>query len=129
MESDLAETLFAAAEGRLSSVPAQWKAGASVCVVLASGGYPGKFETGKKIKGLASAGDATDVVIFHAGTRRDGDDYYTSSGRVLAVTATATSLAGAVSRCYQVVENIHFEGMHFRRDIAATALSSLAAGD
>ncbi len=129
MESDLAETLVAAAEGRLSSVSVRWKSGASVCVVLASGGYPGKFETGKKIEGLSSAEGATDVVIFHAGTRRDGEDYYTSSGRVLAVTATASSLAEAVSRCYQVVGNLYFEGMHFRRDIAATALPSAATGD
>ncbi len=129
MDLDLAETLLAVAEGKLGSVQPMWKPGASVCVVLASGGYPGKFETGKKIEGLPDTNGATDVVVFHAGTRRDGTDYYTSSGRVLAVTATAISLPDAVSRCYQAVSKLRFEGMHFRRDIAAGALPSVAAGD
>jgi phosphoribosylamine---glycine ligase len=124
---DLAEALHAAAEGQLASFKATWKPGASVCVVVASGGYPGKYETGKEIGGLSEAD--SDVVVFHAGTRREGDIYYTSSGRVLGLTAAGKDLAAAAEAAYAAVGKIRFQGAHFRTDIGASAGKSAATGD
>ncbi|MBI3483579.1 MAG: hypothetical protein HY012_00280 [Acidobacteria bacterium] len=89
MDFDLAEALMAIAEKKLRQVKAKWNPAASACVVMASGGYPGDFEAGKKIEGLPRGNGA---VVFHAGTRRQGVAYYTSSGRVLAVAAAAGNL-------------------------------------
>jgi phosphoribosylamine--glycine ligase len=129
MDFDLAEVLQDVASGRLDPAELQWKQGASVCVVLASGGYPGKFETGKKITGLAEAGSIPDVEVFHAGTKREGDSLVTSGGRVLGVTATAASLDAAAAKAYEAVSKIHFDGMHYRKDIAAHGSRTHAAGD
>jgi phosphoribosylamine--glycine ligase len=122
LESDLVDALQASIEGRVSDGDFKWSADASVCVVLASGGYPGTFEAGKKIAGLERASGKEGVKIFHAGTSvRDGA-YYTSGGRVLGVTARAPQLAEAVARAYEACAMISFDGMHYRRDIAARAL-------
>jgi phosphoribosylamine--glycine ligase len=130
MDFDLAAALAAIAEGRLSKVLPRWKDGASVCVVMASGGYPGSFETGKPIQGLQEVGAIPGVEVFHAGTRREGLTYYTSGGRVLGVTAVASSLGVAVRVCYEAVSKIHFDGAHYRADIGARELSrSQVAGD
>jgi phosphoribosylamine--glycine ligase len=130
MDFDLAEALVAVAEGRLGQFAASWKPGASVCVVMASGGYPGTYETGKKIEGLtAETSPGGDVVVFHAGTRREGNNYYTSGGRVLGVTAAGATLEQAAARCYDTISKIHFEGAHYRRDIASRASGSASAGD
>jgi len=96
-----------------------WKPGASVSVVMASGGYPGSFETGKKITGLAEAGALPDVAVFHAGTKREGDSIVTSGGRVLGVTAAADSLPHAIQKAYEATRKIHFEGAQCRTDIGA----------
>jgi phosphoribosylamine--glycine ligase len=117
MDFDLAEVLAAAADGRLDRVPIAWRPGASVCVVLASGGYPGKYETGKPIAGLAEAEAVADVAVFHAGTRRQGAGYLTAGGRVLGVTATGPDLAAAAARAYQAAERIRWLGRFYRKDI------------
>jgi phosphoribosylamine--glycine ligase len=122
LESDLAEALEASIDGRVSEGDYRWSPDASVCVVMASGGYPGTFEAGKKIVGLQEAAKLEGVKVFHAGTSRHDDAYYTSGGRVLGVTALAPDLSSALSRAYQAVSAIGFEGAHFRKDIGARAL-------
>ena len=130
MDFDLAEALAATARGSLDRINPRWKQGASVCVVMASGGYPGDFQTGKRVEGLAEASAVPGVVVFHAGTRREAANYYTSGGRVLGVTAAAPDLEAAIRTCYDAVGRIHFEGAHFRSDIAAAGLTKTrAAGD
>src|SRR5579883_2189703 len=122
MESDLVEALEASVEGRVSDGDFRWSPDAAVCVVIASGGYPGTFEAGKKIAGLEEAGAVDGVKVFHAATSKRDDVYFTSGGRVLGVTARAAELAAAVERAYSAVYKIGFEGMHYRKDIAARAL-------
>jgi phosphoribosylamine--glycine ligase len=117
MDFDLAEVLSDVAATRLDPAKLRWTKGASVCVVLASGGYPGKFQAGKKIEGLTFFNENTGVTVFQAGTRREGDSVVTSGGRVLGVTASAESLDTALDRVYRAVEKIHFEGLHYRKDI------------
>ncbi len=106
-----------AARGDLAGVTPAWTAPASLCVVLASGGYPGAYRTGEVIEGLAEAGAVEGVEIFHAGTRREGQRTLTAGGRVLCVTATGESVADAASRAYAAADRIHFPGRHLRRDI------------
>jgi phosphoribosylamine--glycine ligase len=120
LESDLAEILLAAAEGRLAEVEIRWKEEAAVCVVMASEGYPGSYRTGLPIRGLPEP--AGDRIVFHAGTRREGDRIVTAGGRVLGVTALGSVLAEARNKAYDAVESIRFQGAHFRRDIADRAL-------
>ena len=126
---DLAEVLRDVAAGELRPEKLKWKPGASACVVLASGGYPGKFESGKEIHGLAEAGKLADVKVLHAGTKREGNKIMTSGGRVLGVTTTGSSLEAALQKAYQAAGMIQFDGMHYRRDIGRHAQQSLAAGD
>jgi len=122
LESDLVEALEASVGGRVSEGDFRWSPDASACVVIASAGYPGTFEAGKKIAGLESVGAREGVKVFHAATSRRDDVYFTSGGRVLGVTARAPDLATAVERAYAAVSMIGFEGMHYRKDIAARAL-------
>lgn len=122
LESDLLEAIEASIEGRLSDGDFRWSSDAAVCVVMASGGYPGAYEAGKKIRGLDDAAKVEGVKVFHAGTSRRDGDYYTTGGRVLGVTARAPELADAVERAYEAVRCIRFEGVHYRQDIAARAL-------
>jgi phosphoribosylamine--glycine ligase len=129
MDFDLAEVLAEVAAKRLDPEKLRWKRGASVCVVLTSGGYPGKFETGKRINGLTAILGKTGVEAFQAGTRRERDSVVTSGGRVLGVTAAAASLEAALSLAYQASEKIHFDGMHYRKDIGASVGRIKAAGD
>ena len=119
MDFDLAAALEAVASRKLDRFKPAWKPGASVCVVLASGGYPGTFETGKKITGLAEAEALPNVAVFHAGTKRDGDSILTSGGRVLGVTAAADSLPLAIQKAYEAAGKIHFDGAQCRSDIGA----------
>lgn len=119
MDFDLAVAFEAVASRTLDSFKPAWKPGASVCVVMASGGYPGGFETGKKITGLADAEALPGVAVFHAGTKREGDAMVTSGGRVLGVTAAADSLEQAIQHAYRAVDQIHFDGEQFRSDIGA----------
>ena len=120
-EFDLAAVLHAAATEKLARRALGWNARASACVVMALAGYPGEIQPGKTIEGLQEAAAVTDVVVFHAGTKRGGDIYYTSSGRVVGVAATGASLDQALSKCYQAAGMIRFEGAHYRRDIGAAA--------
>jgi len=119
LETDLLELLLACAEGRLGSPDLRWKPGAAVTVVLASGGYPGAYETGKPIEGLDEAGVLEGVTVFHAGTAvRDGRTV-TAGGRVLSISAVGGSFAEAIEHAYAGVNRIRFEGCQYRSDIAA----------
>jgi phosphoribosylamine---glycine ligase len=122
LESDLIEAFEASIEGRVSEGDFKWASDASVCVVMASGGYPGTFDVGKRIDGLDEAGVVEGVTVFHAGTSKRDGVYYTSGGRVLGVTARARDLETAVGRVYEACGKISFEGAHYRKDIAARAL-------
>jgi phosphoribosylamine--glycine ligase len=127
MDFDLALALDAAASRKLDAFKASWKRGASVCVVMASGGYPWHYGIGRRIEGLDAVKELPDVAVFHAGTRRDADNFVTSGGRVLGVTAAGASLADAIRKAYAAVEKIHFEGAHFRTDIGAKGIGKLRA--
>lgn len=121
LENDLVELLLASAEGRLGGVELKWSPNASVCVVMASGGYPGSYPKGKVIRGIANADALPQTKVFHAGTALSGGEVVTNGGRVLGVTAWAKDLAAARTAAYAAVERISFEGAHYRRDIAAKA--------
>jgi phosphoribosylamine--glycine ligase len=122
LESDLVDALEASIAGRVSEGDFKWSADASVCVVMASGGYPGTFEVGKKITGLSQAGAVEGVKVFHAGTSKLDGEFYTAGGRVLGVSARAADLETAVQRAYAACEKIRFDGAHYRKDIAGRAL-------
>ena len=116
LESDLVELALTAATGRLDANAVRWREGACCGVVLASAGYPGKYDVGKEISGLQSLDP--DAQAFHAGTRLRNRKVVTAGGRVVTVVATGQTMAEARSRTYRNVERVSFEGMHFRRDIA-----------
>jgi phosphoribosylamine---glycine ligase len=118
-----------AAAGRLDPSRLKWKPGASVCVVLASRGYPGKFTVGQSINGLTDVTPETGVTVFHAGTRLEGSSVASNGGRVLGVTAARPSVQEAVSAVYSAISKIGFDGMQYRRDIAGHASHVGAAGD
>src|SRR5580693_4978627 len=122
LESDLVDALEASIAGRVSDGDFKWSSEAAVCVVMSSGGYPGTFEVGKKISGLGEAEEVAGVKVFHAGTTRHDDAYFTAGGRVLGVTARAASLEAAVKSAYDAVGKISFGGAYYRKDIAARAL-------
>jgi phosphoribosylamine--glycine ligase len=121
LENDLFELLDASVSGSLAKVELKWSPMSSVCVVMASGGYPGSYAKGKPILGLAEAAKLPNTKVFHAGTEKSGDQIVTSGGRVLGVTAWAKDLRAAQAAAYAAVEKIQFDGAHFRRDIAAKA--------
>jgi phosphoribosylamine---glycine ligase len=123
LKSDFAELCEALCRGKLKDYAAEWNTEAAVCVVLASGGYPGPYEKGKVITGLEMAEENRRIAVFHAGTRKEGDKFLTDGGRILGVTATDKDLASAMMLAYEAVNKIHFEGMHCRRDIGAKGLS------
>ena len=125
LEGDLVEILDAAVDGRLGEVEVRNSDGAAVCVVLASGGYPGKYEKGKVIEGLEELKAMPDVMAFHAGTARKDGKIVTDGGRVLGITAVASDIPKAIKRAYEAVEKVRFEGMHYRRDIGQKALRHL----
>ena len=122
LDSDLVELLEATIDGHLASVQAKWKTESAVCVILASGGYPGSYASGKAITGLDHVADG--ITVFHAGTKRDGEKIVTAGGRVLGITALASDLATAREKAYAAVEGIAFGGRQFRRDIAVKGLSA-----
>jgi phosphoribosylamine---glycine ligase len=117
LESDLFELLHAAAIGRLEGVELRWRPGAAACIVMAAPGYPGRYPAGIPLTVPADLGP--DVLVFHAGTSRDGGGLVSAGGRVLSVTALADDRAAAVRRAYEAVERIAFPGAHVRRDIGA----------
>jgi phosphoribosylamine--glycine ligase len=132
LESDLLDVLDKLTANQLAGLELRWSRDAAVCVVLASGGYPGSYETGKVISGLGDAGALPQVKIFHAGTRalsdgrQAGEAYATAGGRVLGVTARGADLRAARDCAYEAVSKISFGGMHYRRDIGAKGLHKLA---
>ncbi len=123
LKSDLVDPLLATISGDLSSVKLEWDPRACVCVVMASGGYPGAYQTGFPIDGLNEAQADPEVLVFHAGTRAEGGVALTDGGRVLGVTAWGEGLEAAIERAYSAAEKIHFENRYFRRDIGAKALA------
>jgi phosphoribosylamine--glycine ligase len=125
MESDLVEAMEASIEGRVSDGDFKWSPDATVCVVIASGGYPGTYEAGKKIIGLDEAAKLQHVKVFHAGTTRHDGACFTAGGRVLGVTAKGPDLKVALDRVYAATAKIGFEGAHYRKDIGAKGLKKL----
>jgi phosphoribosylamine--glycine ligase len=119
LASDWGEVLLAAARGALDCDHLDWSPDPATCVVMASGGYPGSFDSDKKITGI---GDVQDAMVFEAGTKHEGTDLFTAGGRVLGVTASGSDLQQSIDRAYTAVAKIHFEGMHYRRDIGARGL-------
>ncbi len=122
LQSDLLDLLEATVDGTLHTAKAEWDTRAAVCVILASGGYPGDYRKGLPITGIEAAEALGDVTVFHAGTRMDGGQLVTAGGRVLGVTALGDTLAEARDKAYAAVGKIHFEGVTFRRDIGAKGL-------
>ncbi|MBK9170394.1 MAG: phosphoribosylamine--glycine ligase [Bryobacterales bacterium] len=122
LSSDFAPVLDAAVHGRLAGVSLDFLNAPSVCVVLASGGYPGDYATGVPIQGIEEA-EATGATVFHAGTRQGGAGIETAGGRVLGVTASGPDLGAAIEHAYSAAGRIHFAGMHYRRDIGRKGLS------
>ena len=125
MENDLLEAIEASIEGRVSEGDFRWSPDPAVCVVMASAGYPGAYEAGTLITGIEDADRMYGVKVFHAGTNHRDGKYYTSGGRVLGVTARGSNLPEAVERAYDAVMKIRFDGMHYRKDIAARGLKHL----
>lgn len=118
LESDLFAIMRAVREGRLAETDIHWKKESAACIVLASGGYPEKYESGKLISGLEDA-ETAGATVYHAGTKKTDAGYVTAGGRVLGVTALGDTLADAVHSAYAAAEKIHFEGAHMRRDIGS----------
>lgn len=123
LNTDLLEISLSIADEKLSGVDIQWLDHTAVCVVVASKGYPGKYEKGRVISGLADAGKMDGVVIFHSGTAFNNNEIVTNGGRVLGVTALGKDIKTARDRAYKAVEKIYFEGMHYRKDIADRAIN------
>lgn len=127
LKSDLAEIMVACANGTLTPDLVEWSDKAAVCVVMASGGYPASYKKGIPITGLKAANAMDDVVVFHAGTREEDGKILTNGGRVLGVTAVADDIPSAQQKAYDAVDKIHFDGAHYRQDIAWRALRRLKA--
>jgi phosphoribosylamine--glycine ligase len=117
LKTDLLDVLEAAVDGRLDQIELEWDRRHALCVVMASGGYPDKYPKGLPITGLPDDADRDDLAVFHAGTKREAGEIVTSGGRVLGVTALGDSLADARQKAYETVEQIHFEGAYYRRDL------------
>jgi phosphoribosylamine--glycine ligase len=128
VDFDLAETLMDAAHGRLDDSKLKWKSGASVCVVAASAGYPGKYQSGTEISGLTDISDETGVKVLHAGTKKTNESIVTAGGRVLGVTAPGPSLEAALAKVYSALSKVKFDGMHYRSDIGASSKRVDVAG-
>jgi phosphoribosylamine--glycine ligase len=126
---DLAEALANLATRRFDPIEWKWKSGASACIVIASGGYPGRFEAKQIIRGLTTIQETSGVKVLHAGTRQQGDMLVTSGGRVLGVTTFGPTLEAALSSAYAAASKIHFEGMHYRTDIGGGVGRARSARD
>jgi phosphoribosylamine--glycine ligase len=126
VESDFLEIIEMALEKNLNKIDLKEKSESAVCVVMASKGYPGKYEKGKKIEGLEKASQIPGVIIFHAGTKKINNEFYTNGGRVLGVTALDKDIPLAIEKAYKAVSMIYFEGAHYRKDIGKKAFKYLA---
>ena len=125
LENDLMDIMEATEQQTLDKLPMTWKSGACACVILASGGYPEKYETGKEIFGLDEKGQCEGAAVYHAGTKLSEDGkLLTAGGRVLGVTASADDLQSALDKAYAAVKGITFEKAHFRTDIGKRALAA-----
>jgi phosphoribosylamine--glycine ligase len=122
LASDFSELCLALCEGRLGDIRPVWTERAAICVVLASEGYPGAYPKGKSISGLEMAAENPSIQIFHSGTRRQGNMIVTDGGRVLGITALGEDLPSAIMSVYEAINKIHFDGMHYRRDIGAKGI-------
>ena len=122
LETDLIEVFEASIDGNLASMDLEWSDQVSVCVVIASGGYPETYTKGKPINGIETADQIDDVKVFHAGTKVEGDEIVTSGGRVLGVTATGSDLASSFKKAYKGTKKISFDGAYYRSDIGAKAI-------
>ena len=122
LKSDLLEAMLAVCDGRLDKINLEWDQRTAVCVVMASGGYPGDYEKGKVISGIGEAEQDKNVMVFHAGTKKQDGDIVTSGGRVLGVTALGEGVANAKAKAYEAVDKISFDGAYCRRDIADKAI-------
>jgi phosphoribosylamine--glycine ligase len=122
MKNDIVPILLACIDGTLDKMDIQWTKQPSVCVAMASGGYPGNYEKGKIIKGLNDVAEMKDAIVFHAGTAKKDDDIVTAGGRVLGVTALGNSIKDAIDRAYDAVKKISFDGAYYRKDIGHRAL-------
>ncbi len=127
LQDDPLPLLHAVARGERLPSSVSWRPEAAVCVVMASGGYPGEYETGKPIAGIEAAEKLEGVTVFHAGTALRDGQLVTAGGRVLGVTAIGADIRAAIGRAYEAVEKIRFEGMHFRKDIGRKALTRLGS--
>jgi phosphoribosylamine--glycine ligase len=123
LQTDFMDIAMAITEKRLSDIKVEWKKDPAVCVVISSSGYPGPYRKGDPIRGIDEANKMEGVHVFHAGTAFKDDTVVTSGGRVLGVTATGSDIASAKKRAYDAVGKIHFDGMHYREDIADRALN------
>ena len=117
LKTDLVDVFSAVIDETLDSIQIEWEDSVCVCVVMASGGYPAKYETGKEITGLDSFDHSDDIIVFHAGTKLENEKYYTAGGRVLGVTAVANSFDAAIQKSYDTVSKIDFEKAQYRKDI------------
>jgi phosphoribosylamine--glycine ligase len=122
LKTDLAMLLEAVVDDRLGEVEIEWDERPAVCVVMASGGYPGAYEKGREISGLDAAAEVPDTVVFHAGTAEKNGKVLTAGGRVLGVTALGDDVEKAISRAYEAAKLITWEGVHYRSDIGAKAI-------
>ncbi|HIU32015.1 MAG TPA: phosphoribosylamine--glycine ligase [Candidatus Caccousia avistercoris] len=120
LKTDLLDIVMAVVEERLEDQPIQWSQEACACVVMASGGYPGHYEKGLPIEGLEENGQVEGAVVYHAGTVCKDGKFLTNGGRVLGVTALGDTLEEALGKAYQAVEKIHWQGVHYRKDIGRT---------
>lgn len=125
LKTDLLEVMEAVVDGRLSEISLEIDPQPTVCVVMAAGGYPGKYENGKAIQGLAKAGLHKDVMVFHAGTALQGDTVVTNGGRVLGVTAIGDTVQAAIAKAYQAAGEITWDGCYYRKDIGRKALDRM----
>lgn len=123
LKTDLLDIFLACTKGNLEDIQVEWKNQAACCVVMASGGYPGKYKTGIKIEGLSSAEKEKKTILFYAGTTQKGNRYFTNGGRVLGVTAIGKNLENSLMSAYKAVRKIKFDGMQFRKDIGEKSIS------
>lgn len=126
LKSDLVDIILSALEGKLDTIRLDWDKRACVCVVAAAGGYPGDYEKGKKIAGLKNINREKDLLVFHAGTKKQGDDILTNGGRVLGITAYGKDIPQAIETAYQGIKQISFEHMFYRNDIGKKALAKIS---
>lgn len=125
MKNDIVEVMLASCDGTIADIDLKWDSRDCVCVVMSSGGYPGKYEKGFEITGIEEAQKDGDTVVFHAGTKKEGDKIITSGGRVLGVTSLGQGIEKAIDNAYKAVETVKFDHCFFRRDIGAKAIRKI----